>query len=95
MSKNITVGIKFIPAVHEDEVHNTVDKAIAIIDNWGLKYEVGACNTTVEGELQDILSKVSSLCKEMEKHVGRFAVFLDIDYCRDGISIDDKVEKYR
>ncbi|HJO95184.1 MAG TPA: thiamine-binding protein [Victivallales bacterium] len=95
MSKGITVGIKFLPAVQENEVHSAVDRAIEIIDSWGLKYEVGPCNTTVEGDLQDILNKVGSMCKKIEKSVGRFAVFLDIDYCRDGISIDNKIEKYR
>jgi uncharacterized protein YqgV (UPF0045/DUF77 family) len=95
MKKDVTVSIKFMPAVNDDAVHSTVHKAIKIIDKWGLVYEVGPSCTTVQGELSDILDKINSFCSEMEKETGRFALFLDIDYCKDGISIQDKIEKYR
>jgi uncharacterized protein YqgV (UPF0045/DUF77 family) len=95
MSNNVTVSLKFMPAVGPEDVHTTVDKAIKIIDSWGIKYEVGPSNTTLEGNLTEILKKVDELCKEMEKVTSRFAIFIDIDYCREGISIDEKLKKYR
>ena len=95
MNQTITVSIKFIPASKSEDVHRYVDKAISIIDKWGLKYEVGPSNTTIEGPLAEILDKVKLLCTEMEKELDRFALFLDIDYKRAGVTIDGKVKKYR
>jgi uncharacterized protein YqgV (UPF0045/DUF77 family) len=95
MSNNVTVSIKFMPAVAPEEVHPTVHKAINIIDSWGIKYEVGPSNTTLEGNLTEILGKIDELCKKMSKETSRFAVFIDIDYCDEGISIEEKIEKYR
>ena len=94
MKKNITVGIKFLPATTPENVHNIVDKAIKVIDSWNLKYKVGPSMTSVEGNLQDILKKVNSLCEYMEESIERFTVILDIDYCKNGISINDKIKKY-
>jgi uncharacterized protein YqgV (UPF0045/DUF77 family) len=96
MSHKVTVSIKFMAGgVLEKDLHPIVDKAIEFIAGWGLKYDVGVSNTTVEGNLTDILNKIDNLCKEMEKHVERFGLFLDIDYRRKGIAIDDKIAKYR
>lgn len=93
--KECTVSIKFMPAVSADNVHPTVHKAINIIDTWGMVYEVGPSCTTVQGDLFVILDKVKDLCSTMEKETSRFALFLDIDYCAQGISIQDKIENYR
>lgn len=93
--KDVTVSIKFMPAVNADEVHPTVHKAINIIDSWEMPYEVGPSCTTVQGNLSEILDKVKLLCSTLEKETSRFALFLDIDYCSEGISIQDKIENYR
>ena len=95
MKNTITVAIKFSPAVTEKQLHPAVNRAIEIIKTWGLKYEVGASCTAVEGELSDILDKVNKLCSEMKKHVERFGLFLDIDYKKGGITIHDKIKKHR
>jgi len=60
-----------------------------------MKYEVGPSNTTVEGEYEVILDKLKELGKYMESLVDRFVMIVDFDYKKGGISIDEKVSKYR
>ncbi|MCI4463251.1 MAG: thiamine-binding protein, partial [Caldisericum sp.] len=45
------VEFTVIPAVSEEKIYEIVDKAIKVVIDSGLKYEVGANSTTVEGPL--------------------------------------------
>ena len=79
------------------DVYDAVDRAIEIIKNSGLRYEVDAMSTAVEGELDEILNLVKKIHKAM------------FDYGADGVltnlrvqeskryptSIIDKTKKHR
>ncbi|PLV59210.1 MTH1187 family thiamine-binding protein [Thermotoga sp. KOL6] len=91
----VTVSIKVIPAVENGRLHEVIDKAIEKIGTWGMKYEVGPSNTTVEGEFDEIMDQVKDLAKYLEKFAKRFVLQLDIDYKVGGITIEEKVSKYR
>jgi uncharacterized protein YqgV (UPF0045/DUF77 family) len=47
-----------IPCVTEDEMYKVVDKVIEYIEHTGLKYEVGAMSTTLEGDFDEVMEVV-------------------------------------
>lgn len=65
MSK-INLSLQVIPNVADELVYPVVDKVIAMIEESGLTYEVGPMETTIEGELDELMEIVKSsvcLCK--------------------------------
>ena len=64
---NINLSLQIIPVVPEEQVYDVVDKVIAYIAQTGVKYEVGAMETTMEGELSQLLEvvkKAQAICVE-------------------------------
>lgn len=61
------VSLQVIPTVSEDRIYPVVDKVIEYIASKGVKYEVGAMETTMEGELEELLEivkKAQEICTE-------------------------------
>ena len=50
-----------IPAVSEEEMYKVVDVVIDYIKDSGLKYEVGAMSTTIEGEYDEVFDLIKVL----------------------------------
>ena len=57
MSK-INLSLQVIPNVADELVYPVVDKVIAMIEESGLTYEVGPMETTIEGELDELMEIV-------------------------------------
>jgi len=91
----VTVSIKVIPAVEDGRLHEVIDRAIEKIASWGMKYEVGPSSTTVEGDFDEIMDRVKELARYLENFTKRFVLQLDVDYRSGGITIEEKVSKYR
>ena len=92
----ITLGLQILPYVPEERLYEVVDKVIAYLDSCGIKYEVGAMETTMEGELEELLKivkKAHEIC--VEEGASRVVSIVKIDYKKTGVSIDEKVGKYR
>jgi uncharacterized protein (TIGR00106 family) len=92
----ITLGLQVLPYVPEERLYEVVDKVIAYLDSCGIKYEVGAMETTMEGELEELLEivkKAQEIC--IEEGASRVVSIVKIDYKKTGVSIDEKVGKYR
>lgn len=90
------VSLQVIPRVSDDKIYATVDKVIEHIAASGVKYEVGPMETTMEGELEDLLSIVSKaqeIC--VKEGATRVLSVVKIDYSPQGVTIDEKVGKYR
>jgi uncharacterized protein YqgV (UPF0045/DUF77 family) len=92
------MDIQILPNVGggEKETYGVIDKVIEYIISTGLKYEVGGLGTTVEGEFKDllkILEKAQELC--FENGANRITTIAKFDYKKEGITIDEKVGKYR
>ncbi|HAA81888.1 MAG TPA: hypothetical protein DCE06_00925, partial [Thermotoga naphthophila] len=58
-------------------------------------YEVGPSSTTVEGDFDEIMDRVKELARYLENFTKRFVLQLDVDYRSGGITIEEKVSKYR
>lgn len=80
----------------EEEMYRVVDECIELIKKSGLKYEIGANSTTVEGDLD----KVFELAKKVhlipfELGCERVITIFRIDQKKDGLSIDEKLKHHR
>lgn len=85
-----------ITPVVGEELSPYVDAAVDVVRKSGLKYEVDAMGTTVEGEFDQVLQVVADAHKAV-KNLGASRVLTEIridDRIR-GVSIDREVEGYR
>ena len=90
------VSLQVIPSVSEERIYPVVDKVIEYIASTGVKYEVGAMETTMEGELDDLLEivkKAQEICTE--ESASRVCSMVKIDYKKEGVTMDEKIKKYR
>ena len=92
------MDIQILPSVNggEKEKYEVIDKVIEYIIQTGLKYEVGGLGTTIEGEFEellDILGKAQEICFTYGSD--RVVTIAKFDHKKEGITIDEKVGKYR
>ncbi len=93
---NINVSLQILPKVPEERTYPVVDKVIELIDKSGVKYEVGPMETTMEGELDELLEivkKAQDIC--IKEGASRVLSIVKIDYKPEGVTMDEKVGKYR
>ncbi|WP_423409759.1 MTH1187 family thiamine-binding protein [Heyndrickxia sp. MSNUG] len=91
------VSVQIIPkASSTEEVIRLVDEAISIIDQNGVKYEVHPLETTMEGELETLLSVIAEMNKKMVD-LGSPNVISQVKilYQPTGITMNTLTEKYR
>jgi uncharacterized protein (TIGR00106 family) len=90
------LSLQVLPVVEEEKVYSMVDKVINIIIESGLKYVVGPMETTVEGNIDELLALVKK-SQEVLKEAGvpRVVSVIKIDYKPDGVTMDEKIYKYR
>lgn len=90
------VSLQVLPRVPEANLYHVVDQVIHYIDSTGVKYEVGPMETTMEGELNDLLEivkKAQDIC--VKEGATRVMSMIKIDYKPEGVTMHEKVHKYR
>lgn len=92
----INVSFQVVPLVPEERCYQVVDKAIEVVQQSGVKYEVGPMETTMEGELDELL-KIIKKAQQACIHTGanRVITYIKIDYSPKGVSMEEKVAKFR
>jgi len=92
--RTVNVAVQVLP-LHED-VYRIVDRAIAVIAESGVKYEVGPMETTMEGQLDTLLevAKQAHLAC-FEAGAEKVVTLIKIGDSISGTSIEGKVAKYR
>ncbi|MCR2822595.1 MTH1187 family thiamine-binding protein [Lederbergia panacisoli] len=93
---NSLISIQIIPKTKNGEsVIPYVDEAIKIIDESGVKYEVHPLETTMEGELTELMSIIEKMNERMIE-IGSSNVLnqVKILYQPSGITMDQLTEKY-
>ncbi|GEL76779.1 thiamine-binding protein [Tenuibacillus multivorans] len=91
------LSVQIIPKTKNGEdVIPYVDEAINVIEESGVKYQVNALETTMEGELSDLFSIVEKMNEKMVE-LGSPSVISQIKvvYNPEGASMDKLTEKYR
>ncbi len=89
------VSLQVIPRVPADEIYPVVDQVIDYIKKSGVVYQVGPMETTMEGELDELLEIVKQaqlICTQAG--ADRVMSVVKIDYSPKGVTIDEKVGKY-
>lgn len=92
----VNVSLKVLPVVEEERIYHVVDKVIDLIKESGVKYIVGPSETTMEGELDElmeIVKKAQDVC--VKEGASRVESIVMIDYKPDGVTMDEKIYKYR
>lgn len=90
------VGLQIIPRTPNGEsIIPFVDRAIEIIAESGVPYRVGPLETTMEGELEELLAIVARVHKEMAD-MGCEMVLAQVKICYapQGISMSELTAKY-
>lgn len=93
---HVNVSLQILPVVPEEEIYPVVDKVIALIDERCEKYEVGPMETTMEGpldELLEIVKDAQEIC--VREGAKRVVSIVKIDYKAEGVTMDEKIHKYR
>ena len=91
---DITVSFQVIPICQDP--YPVVDKAIEVVQRSGVKHEVGPHETTMEGDLEQLLEIVKSGHRAcFEAGAERVITFVKIVDVVGGTTIADKVAKYR
>ncbi|RWZ58087.1 thiamine-binding protein [Halobacillus fulvus] len=94
---NSLVSIQIIPKTPKGEdVIPYVDEAISIIDQSGLHYEVHPLETTIEGNLADILPVIEKMNQAMTARGCKNVLSqIKILYQPEGATMNQLTEKYR
>lgn len=90
------VSLQVLPVVAEERIYPVVDKVIELIQKSGVKYIVGPMETTMEGDLDvllDIVKKAQEIC--IKEGASRVVSVVKIDYKPEGVTMDEKISKYR
>lgn len=93
---NVNVSLQVLPVVPDEDIYDVVDKVIEYIDESGVKYEVGPMETTMEGDL-DLLLEIVKQSQEIcvKEGASRVVSIVKIDYKSEGVTMDEKIGKYR
>ncbi|NTW05937.1 MAG: thiamine-binding protein [Peptococcaceae bacterium] len=92
----VNVSLQVIPITGEKSSYPVVDKVIEYIADRGVKFLVGPMETTMEGEfdeLIDIVKKAQEIC--IKEGASRVISVVKIDYSAKGVTMDEKIGKYR
>ena len=94
---NASVAIQVLPKVNSDEeVIRIVDEVIAYIKSTGLNYFVGPCETSIEGDYDELMDIVKE-CQKIAVRAGAKSVsaYVKINYRPEGdvLTIEKKVTK--
>lgn len=95
-----SVAIQILPKVETDgEVVRIVDEVIAYIQSTGLTYQVGAFETTIEGESYDELMDIARECLKVAVRSGapKVSAYIKAVYRPEGdiLTIEQKTSKYQ
>jgi uncharacterized protein (TIGR00106 family) len=85
-----------ITPVGKEDMRPYIDAAVEEVKRAGLKYEVDALSTSIEGDLNevfDVVRKAHSAVRE--RSAGRVITEMRLDDKDEGATIDKEVEGYR
>ncbi|NTS43362.1 thiamine-binding protein [Flavisolibacter sp. BT320] len=93
----INASIQLLPIVQDKHPYEWVDEAIAVIQQSGIKHEVGPFATVLEGtyaEVMDVIHKVNNHL--VERGCAEWITSLQIQVRSNGpITGEEKIEKFQ
>lgn len=96
---NAAMAIQVVPKTTDTaELLRIVDAAIATIDASGLAYEVGAFETTVEGDLTDLIALIEKIQQDaVQAGAEQISNYIKLTYAPSAhiLTTEEKLAKYR
>lgn len=93
----VNVSFQVLPGgVEGMHPHAVVDRAIAVVQASGVRYEVGPMETTMEGDydqLMRIVKEAQEAC--IAAGATGLMTIIKVSWQQGGASIDEKIGKYR
>jgi uncharacterized protein (TIGR00106 family) len=90
----VTVAVQVLPLT--EDAYAVVDRAIEVIARSGVRYEVGPMETTMEGDLDELLEVAKAAHRVcFEAGADRVVTIIKIGDAVVGSTISDKMRKYR
>lgn len=91
----VVAEFSVVPAV-SGSLRPYVKAAVAAIEKSGLKFEVGAMGTTLEGEFDDVLAAIKQAHQAvLAAGARRLVTSIKIDERRDGLTMKGKLSGFR
>jgi len=95
---NAYVAIQVLPqADSNEEIIRIVDEVIAYIKSTGLTYYVGPCETTIEGDYEELMEIIKN-CQYIAVKAGskKVSAYVKIGFAPEGgvLTIEQKVTKH-
>jgi uncharacterized protein (TIGR00106 family) len=93
-NRTVNVSVQVLPLT--EDAYPIVDRAIEVIADSGVHFEVGAMETVMEGSLDrlmEVAKKAHLAC--FEAGAGRVVTLIKIGDQIQGTTIEEKVGKYR
>jgi len=93
----INASIQILPIVQDRHPYEWVDEAIAIIQQSGLKYEIGPFATVVEGKYEDVMATINAVNEHLySKECNEWIASVQVQIRSKGdITGDDKTAKFK
>lgn len=92
----INASIQVVPLVVEKHPYEWVDEAIAIIQQSGIKYEVGAFATIIEGRYSEVMQVITDVNEYLvQKECTEWITSVQLQIRSKGnMTGDEKTEKF-
>jgi uncharacterized protein YqgV (UPF0045/DUF77 family) len=97
MSHIINAAIQIIPLAKKEIAYPIIDRAIALIQQSGLKYEVAAFETSVDGTWIDINALLNEIKTQLDSE-GVNDVLINVKYQlrkNADVAMEEKTAKFR
>jgi len=93
----VNASLQIIPIVLDRHAYEWIDEAISIIQKSGVKYEVGAFATTLEGRYADVIKVVYDVNEYLlQKGCAEWIANVQIQIRNNGdITGDEKTGKFK
>ena len=77
---SVLIDLSIFPLDKGDSLSSYVARALKIIKDSGLPYELGPMGTSLEGDWDQVMGVVNSCFKELKKDCDRVYMALKLDY---------------
>ena len=93
----INASLQIVPIVQDKHPYEWVDEAIAVIQQSGIKYEVGPFATVVEGNYEQVLTVINNVNEYLQqKGCAEWILNAQIQLRANGdITADEKTMKFK
>ncbi len=93
----VNASIQILPIVQDKHAYEWVDEAIEIIQQSGIKHEVGAFTTVLEGTYDDVMKVIQAVNEHLcSRGCHEWISSIQIQIRSGGdMTVDEKMEKFR